>query len=180
MAVWSQSNFKHNPSLTITHLAGLFNPQHFFLYKYILGASISKFKIEETSATRWACMIGTLCLFEISPSSTGSVLGVFRRFSEGGAVPVDSGEQHRSRGAAQTVAVHQSTDIWERLETHHTSPLRAGGLVRRSLTRVTAWRAVTIPSMPRVWTVQRHHSGGLTLARLRAAQSTNLPTHTHI
>lgn len=39
--------------------------------------------------------------------STGAVLAVFWRLTEGVTVSVDSGEQHRPGGAAQTVALSQ-------------------------------------------------------------------------
>ncbi len=39
--------------------------------------------------------------------STGEILAVFWRLTEGVAVSVDSGEQYRPRGPAQTVAFSQ-------------------------------------------------------------------------
>lgn len=48
---------------------------------------------------------------EFHLASTGAVRAVFWRLTEGGAVSVDRGEQHRPRGEAQTVAFGQRTQI---------------------------------------------------------------------
>lgn len=74
--------------------------------------------------------------------STGAILAVFWRLAAGVFVCVDSWEQYRPWGTAQTVAFSQRTKTWTGLETRHTSPLWAGRLVRQTLTCFNTQQAV--------------------------------------
>lgn len=118
--------------------------------------------------------------FKSHPTSTGAILAVLRKLPEGGAVSVAGGEQHGPRQAAPTLAFSHRTQIWERMETRHTSPLWAGRLVWQVLACFTACQAAVITSRQRVWTVWRHQTGSSTLKCLRAviiSHPTLIPTN---
>lgn len=85
---------------------------------------------------------------------------MFWRLTERLAVPVDSGEQHRPRGAAQTVDFSHRTQIWKWLETCQTSSLWAGRLVWQTLTCLATLAGRLIISNC-ILTVWRHQTGTL-------------------
>lgn len=126
------------------------------------------------------CSSVLTCSFKSHPTFTGAILAVLRELPEGGAVSVDRGEQHRPRQAAPTLAFSHSIQIWKRLETRRTSPLRAGRLVWQVLACFTACQAAVIISRQRVWTVWRHQTDSSTLKCLRAvivSHPTLIPTN---
>lgn len=113
---WSQCTFKCMPCLIEKkHLAGLLTSW--------------KHSKEGKMALVFYSLTHCINLKNRNQLPTGAILAVFWRLTQGDVVSVDNREQYRPWGATQTVEFSQRNQIWEGLETCHTSALWTGGLV---------------------------------------------------